>query len=391
MAALDTRTLIFALVLNNLALAAALLVAVPPKMRLGVNQWVASLVLQAAAFSSFVWRDGIPEILGVVVAQSCTATSLVLQASALLKFYGRSTRLWWKLAFPIFALTLHLTLVHDARTRVTLSGWIYGTAMLVIGIVALRQRETDTRLGHRMLLSAFFLGSGMMFLRAITGLIRPDAYLGFRGLGVMPAVSTLIAQLVALAMAFGFLLMHRERQENEIARLAMMDSLTGAYNRRALFERGEAVFAHALRVHEPMSVVIFDLEFFKSVNDTHGHLVGDEVLRRFASIAQSCLRSNDVLARYGGEEFCVLIPDGTLEGARTIAERVRVAVAEHAFEVDGQRITVTSSAGVACLDGQSVTTLPALLKKADAALYEAKRDGRNRVSSWPAAPIAVER
>ncbi len=171
----------------------------------------------------------------------------------------------------------------------------------------------------------------------------------------------------------------------------MMDSLTGAYNRRALFERGEAVFAHALRVHEPMSVVIFDLDFFKSVNDTHGHLVGDEVLRRFASIAQSCLRSNDVLARYGGEEFCVLIPGGTLEVARTIAERVRVAVAEHAFEVDGQRITVTSSAGVACLDGQSVTTLPALLKKADAALYEAKRDGRNRVSSWPAAPIAVER
>lgn len=99
-----------------------------------------------------------------------------------------------------------------------------------------------------MVLCAFFLGSTAMFLRGVTGAFQPQAYLGFRGTGVLPAVSTLIAQIVALTMAFGFLLVHRERQELEIARLAMLAALTGAYNRRALFERGEAVFAHALRV-----------------------------------------------------------------------------------------------------------------------------------------------
>jgi diguanylate cyclase (GGDEF)-like protein len=117
---------------------------------------------------------------------------------------------------------------------------------------------------------------------------------------------------------------------------------------------------------------------FKRVNDTHGHQVGDGVLIHVVSVVQGCLRKSDLLARYGGEEFCLLLPDAGAEAAVSLAERIRVALESAPYRSGGVPVGVTASVGVASL-GPADEAMGSLVKRADAALYAAKREGRNRV------------
>ncbi|MGE0159867.1 MAG: diguanylate cyclase [Gemmatimonadales bacterium] len=179
----------------------------------------------------------------------------------------------------------------------------------------------------------------------------------------------------------------RARVRSELARareLALQDELTGLANRRALEQLLAGEVDRAQRHGRPMSILMADIDRFKSINDTYGHRAGDEVLRELAHILADKLRSIDKAARYGGEEFCVLMPDTPVEEARRVAERIRAAVEEHTFWVDPEddeppiELRMTASVGIAGLP-ESAATLEALVEVADRALYEAKRRGRNRV------------
>jgi two-component system cell cycle response regulator len=166
---------------------------------------------------------------------------------------------------------------------------------------------------------------------------------------------------------------------NHTLALAVTDELTGLYNRR-YFERHLGLMLHKAREQErDMAVMLLDMDFFKAVNDTHGHDVGDAVLKEFALRLSRNLRGIDLACRFGGEEFVVLMPDTDFRQAQLVAERVRAAVAERSFEVGAQRpLTVTVSVGVA-LNESPDDTPEMVLKRADIALYRAKREGRNRV------------
>jgi two-component system cell cycle response regulator len=166
---------------------------------------------------------------------------------------------------------------------------------------------------------------------------------------------------------------------NHTLALAVTDELTGLYNRR-YFERHLALMLHKAREQaRDMAVMLIDMDFFKAVNDTHGHDVGDAVLREFALRLRRNIRGVDLACRFGGEEFVVLMPDTDYRQAQLVAERVRSAVAERSFEVGAQRpLAVTVSVGVA-LNESPDDTPEMVLKRADIALYRAKREGRNRV------------
>ena len=157
--------------------------------------------------------------------------------------------------------------------------------------------------------------------------------------------------------------------------LSRTDALTGAFNRRAFDEALARETASAERYGAPFGLVIFDLDFFKRVNDLHGHEAGDKVLRHFARVVRSTLRDCDLLYRYGGEEFAALLPQTGLAGAIASATRVVRAVAQSRLRLDGAELGLTCSAGAAATD-----TCPAadLVAEADEALYEAKQAGRNR-------------
>jgi diguanylate cyclase len=172
---------------------------------------------------------------------------------------------------------------------------------------------------------------------------------------------------------------HRElrRAFDHIEELAIRDELTGAYNRRFLMETLARERARAERAAEPFALCLLDLDHFKSINDTFGHPAGDAVLKHFATLAPRGLRGIDTFGRYGGEEFLLVLPGTGREGALAVAERVRAAVEAAAFPGVPPERRVTITAGVAVHGkGEEVA---ALLARADEALYQGKRAGRNRV------------
>jgi diguanylate cyclase (GGDEF)-like protein len=171
-----------------------------------------------------------------------------------------------------------------------------------------------------------------------------------------------------------------EEKNRMLGELAVTDELTGVYNRRYLRLRLEAELERYARYGGHLACILLDLDDFKAVNDTHGHLVGDLVLRDVADVLRHVARRTDVVGRFGGEEFLVLCPSTNIEGAVVLAERIRLGIAE--LEIlfgDGRSLSVTASAGVAATP-LSAPPPDSFLGDADAALYKAKREGKNRIA-----------
>jgi diguanylate cyclase (GGDEF)-like protein len=167
--------------------------------------------------------------------------------------------------------------------------------------------------------------------------------------------------------------------KKELAELAVHDELTGLYNYRYLQGRLTEEFKRAERYHDPLSCTMIDIDHFKEINDKHGHVFGDTVLKQVAEILKSAVREVDVVARYGGEEFLLLLPSTHFNGSLTVAERIWRAVAARAFGAGGTTTPLTVSMGIAFFPSRDVKTRDELLKFADQALYQAKREGRNRI------------
>ena len=164
--------------------------------------------------------------------------------------------------------------------------------------------------------------------------------------------------------------------------MAVTDQLTGLYNRRYLASHLAAMFDRAFWTGQPLSVMILDLDHFKSINDTHGHDAGDKVLQEFAETIRNAVRGIDLACRYGGEEFLIAMPDTDRDFAAVVAERLRQQVCNHKVILNGGRdeLNVTVSIGIASTDDSEQDDTPQkLIKRADEALYEAKTSGRNKV------------
>lgn len=167
----------------------------------------------------------------------------------------------------------------------------------------------------------------------------------------------------------------------ELYKMAVVDALTGAYNKRYFEERIREEFSYCLRNQVPLSLLMFDIDLFKQINDTHGHPAGDFVLSRIATLARSIVRNEDLIARYGGEEFMIVLKTTDPSGALMLAERLRRLIDETVFEFEGKKIHVTISIGIATLMGQNLPDWETMIKTADTLLYQSKNSGRNRVSA----------
>jgi len=164
----------------------------------------------------------------------------------------------------------------------------------------------------------------------------------------------------------------------EIYKLTIIDGLTQIYNKRYFLEFLEREFGRAKRYSRNLSLIIFDIDHFKAVNDTHGHLGGDFVLKELAHAVSSFVRKEECFARYGGEEFAIVMPESSSKNARVFAEKLRILAKAHRFIFDEKEIPITLSLGVADLAPEMAEAM-ALVKAADAQLYIAKKAGRNRV------------
>ena len=170
-----------------------------------------------------------------------------------------------------------------------------------------------------------------------------------------------------------------KQRNHELQLLATRDALTGCLNRRTFFETFEKLWATAQRYGQPFSCVMLDIDFFKSINDNHGHATGDEVLRKVAQALQKTCRESDVVCRYGGEEFCILLPQLGIDQCTAAAERFRLAVQSADFSI--KHLEVTASLGASSIQF-GASDPREMLDQADKALYVAKRSGRNKVCRW---------
>lgn len=161
--------------------------------------------------------------------------------------------------------------------------------------------------------------------------------------------------------------------------LSNTDGLTKLYNRRYFMELLELEFQRSQRYQARFAFLMMDLDHFKVINDTYGHLIGDRVLYEIAQILQENLRVNDVVGRYGGEEFALFMPETDLKGALVVAERYRKRIEDFVLVEKDQKIKVTISMGVACYPHPEINSVDDLIRLSDNALYKAKRNGRNRV------------
>ena len=217
----------------------------------------------------------------------------------------------------------------------------------------------------------FFITIPLMIENEIIGVLNMNdnekGYFNVTDLDFFLNVSEFISLLISNAQSF-------EKAE----RLSVTDGLTGLTNRQHLEALLTSEILRSRRYRSPLSLVMMDVDYFKSVNDTFGHQEGDDVLIGVAAIIKNLCRSQDVAARYGGEEFLLILPETNGSGAQIIAERVREEVESHRFNHEGKVHSVTISCGIAEIDNEKNQDVAGLIGVADAALYQAKESGRNR-------------
>jgi two-component system cell cycle response regulator len=178
-----------------------------------------------------------------------------------------------------------------------------------------------------------------------------------------------------------FLINELRRANERLQTMTFTDELTGIHNYRFIRKQLDAELKRSLRYTKPLSLCVIDIDFFKSINDTHGHTVGDAALKELAQILKESTRTVDVVGRYGGDEFVIIFPDTILVDAVRLCERIRRIASERSFNLAGQNINFTLSIGLADFDPVRRKTPDALLEAADRCLYQAKKAGRNRVAS----------
>jgi len=169
----------------------------------------------------------------------------------------------------------------------------------------------------------------------------------------------------------------------QLEAMAMHDSLTQLLNRRAIYNHAEAELNRAIRDEEPLSILLIDIDVFKRVNDTHGHLIGDYAICHVADCIRASVRSYDWIGRWGGDEFLVVLPQTNLDDGTIVAERIREAICSCSLPLHtGDNLYLSVSIGSSSGDTPEELTLEKLLQQADKALYQAKQNGRNRVLAW---------
>lgn len=379
---LDIRTLIVHFILSNLLVAALFGIAFRGRHDRVTLLWIASLLVQSLAWVLVSLRGRTPDFICIVLAGGLLSLNYAMLTNALADFFRMPIRHAWPywpvpLAFAAFGWW-----VEDISARHIAGGLIFGAQQLMAAILIFTR--SDHWSGLRAVIGVSAVATGTMFLaRAATVMVDPLAIPRLPETSPFQTASFLVGSVTRLIFSFGFLLLIEARRNDEITRLATLDSLTETYNRRTFFELAERELARCHRKHHPLALMILDLDHFKQINDTHGHLLGDAVLRQVKSVADTCLRRQDVFGRFGGEEFCVLAPESDRSGALALAERLRREIADSAIVLpDGGVLRATVSIGVAAAGHEELPiSIDTMLARADRGLYRAKRDGRNRVAA----------
>ena len=377
----DPRTIL--LVANLLGFLCALVLWVQAKSFPadieGLRDWAAAVVLIGGASGLASMRGVLADFFAILVANGLLLTGQLLLIVGLQRYSGY--RPVWRPALNLIGALL-LVIAWLTYGSHSYPGRIFIMALAHIGFFAagavLAWRARPRGFGNRLLAAFFLLGALIAAWRVSTLSATVGGSDDSFDRNLIQQIYLATFSLGVFGLSIGFILLTNERLRMELEFMATRDPMTGLLNRRAFFAQAEVEWARSRRSSRPLAVIASDIDFFKRVNDTYGHQVGDRVIKDYAHRAGESLRLSDLLARFGGEEFVILLPDTALAEARQAAERIRRCVAE---ERQDRLPHYTVSLGVAVAQGKAgeAADLEALIAAADAALYRAKQGGRNRV------------
>lgn len=286
----------------------------------------------------------------------------------------------WLAGLAFFQSIWFVILHPDIHSRVIVN------SVLLFSINAACARALFIRIEQPLRTAYWFTGASfailatMFLIRAIVVYLSPAHTYGLYSQIPLNPVSFFIGSMAQMSIVFGFVLMVNYRLTADHQLLASTDGLTGVMNRRSLEQEVNRLLARCSRTGEPLAVMMIDVDHFKAINDQYGHQIGDEVLRRLATMAEKSIRCNDYLARYGGEEFCILLPATLEKDAWILADRLRQTFADTPIKCGSAVLHSTISVGIS--DSMHAgLEFTSLLAAADKAMYRAKQAGRNRVIS----------
>ncbi len=327
-------------------------------------------------------RGVFPDLASIVIGNAAGMLNTSLIYAGICAFNGRRPNPAWIFGPLLLWCLACLTppIYGNPALRFSIATTFFALGYAVAGVELLRNCD-----GLR---SRVPLAVGLFFQTTVCILRIPFVFVAtdelFRFQGAIFVAMTVEIILFAQLLAYFVIGLVKERAEVALQQAALSDSLTGLPNRRAFLETAGKLMSIGRRHQRAMSLVIFDLDRFKQINDGFGHAAGDEALMYFAAILRRCLREGDLVARMGGEEFIALLPETGEQDARQIAQRVVSELGSKPLELAGIRHICTVSAGTACSQDGS-QDLDVLMAAADRALYAAKQGGRNRVEVVSAA------
>lgn len=355
----------------------------------GFKHWTFANIMLSAGFCLLSLRGSVPDFYSVFLGNLLCLGSVLLSFEGSRKFLGLDERHRFSLVILILQT---IALIYFIYVNDSLNGRIVTSSVCLAAVsgyaaVSFFRKNSKTTSAYKFaaVVNALFTLvviarlSYTYFFAHIEHFYTPDWAQSLFNLAFL---------VFAIVWTFVYMILNSERlrddlqsAQRELEKIAATDFLTGINNTRHFYEIGENEIQRAKRFLYPLSLIMFDLDFFKQINDTEGHAAGDIVLVKVIEVCRRKLRTVDVFGRLGGEEFAILLPHTDLEGGKIAAEHLRHAIEETEIELSPQvAVKITASFGVTQLS-YSDTKVQTLLNRADAALYKAKRAGRNRTVS----------
>ena len=347
--------------------------------------WGGAVLVMAAGLGLLCLRGAIPDVYSVDLAYVVLFTACALMLEGARCFEGRRPSAVLLLAGALaWIAACRIPALYDSATaRMVIVSAAIGLYSLGCAYVLWTGRA-EPLLSRWPLIVLTALGGGLFLVRIPLAVMHPLAAAPVTSFDALQsfwfAIVSMVTLLYIIAINYLFLALTKERSELAHKRASMTDALTGLANRRAFLEFGEQCLAAP--ANRTIAFLLFDLDLFKSINDTHGHAMGDRVLRLFAQTLSANLPQGGLAGRLGGEEFAAIVSGPDRQAAIAAAERVRERFAAAAHLVDGVAVAATVSVGLAFADG-GPARIEALCERADKALYTAKALGRNRIESAP--------
>lgn len=353
----------------------------------GFSRWTVSNLPNALGWLLISLRGLIPDWASVLVGNVAIFISPILLFAGIRQFRGKPARNSLNYALLILlcgGFVYFLWVQPSVNIRMLI---INGCTLVVIARCALELfagAPLELRSSYWFTSAVFALYGVLLALRLLTVFTMPERANPFQA-DIWQSLLFMATIVLSIALTFGFFMMTNARlslelnsAQAELHVMAMTDFLTGAYNRRSFSDFGQRECARARRNLSPLGLLIIDIDHFKAINDTYGHLAGDEILCALVVTCRAQLRQVDLLVRWGGEEFAVLLPDTDRAGCQNVAEKLRQSVSHLTVPGGSEEAHITISVGGAMWTPED-EDLEALLRRADMALYQAKRRGRDCV------------